>query len=312
MPNLIVLPPVIATDATSASLVESYFGTLQSQKSKDTMHESFKRLARVMSNGRSSDYRAIPWHKLDFDKLNLIRDVLARSYAPSTANLTFTSLRQMLRVAFLQGKVSQELLLQAQGVKSVQGRRILKGRAMTEDETGRFWDVCRALEEPARTMWLAITAVLLGGGARRAEVCALPTAGYHASERELHILGKGNKERPVPVDPSMGKLLNTWIHIRTELEVPHRHLFLSLRTGHPMSVWSLWFNVKGLAAQANINNLNPHDFRRTFATRLLEAGFDLSEVQQLMGHASINTTVRYDKRTQDRLWEKRRSIEMCS
>lgn len=305
-------PSSVAVDATAAELVESYLRTLQSEKSRTTIEESFRRLARVATGGKSNDYRSIPWHRFDFDSLHGLHEGLGLAYTPTTANLTFTALRQMLRVGFLRGKVSQELLLTAQSIKAVKGFRLPKGRALTVEESNRFWSTCRGLPEPDRIMWCAATAVLLGAGARREEVCVLPVSGYVATTNELRIIGKGNKERAVPVDDSMRTLIEAWISTRSDLDVPHKYLFLSTKTRKPLSVWTLWFNIKGLAARAGCRDIAPHDFRRTFASRLLEAGFDLAEVQRLMGHSAISTTARYDKRLDKQLHDKRRVLNMCN
>lgn len=307
--NLIVVsePGHIAVDATGAELVESYLGTLQSDKSRATMTESFKRLAKVIG-GDHCDYRSIPWQTLDFDSLNKIRELLSKAHAPNTANLTFSALRQMLRVGFFQGRVSQQLLLSVQGVKRVVGKRVPRGRAVLREEEERLWTVCEAMPFPKKVMWKAVIVSMLGGGARREEACVLPLGGYR--DGALFLLGKGNKERRVPIDKAIRGILEEWIDVRKTIATTHRRMFCSLKTREPVSVWALWNNMKLIWRKVGIKGLSPHDFRRTFASRLLAKGFDLAEVKELLGHEDISTTALYDKRDAEALAKKRESVDI--
>ena len=140
----------------------------------------------------------------------------------------------------------------------------------------------------------------------------------------LTVVGKGNKEREAAVDSQMqAGEIDKWMAERDKLQPIHHNLFCSPeRPEQKFSPWSFWSLVRA-AAHTAFGNTNPceegcqcfevvtgpHDFRRTFATRLLAAGFDLREVQVLMGHASPETTARYDKRAKSELLDKQHGVE---
>ena len=77
--------------------------------------------------------------------------------------------------------------------------------------------------------------------------------------------------------------------------------------GHTLKVWRLWALLRELCEKAGVEPFTPHDARRSYASRLLENGFDLAEVQKLMHHESPETTARYDHRERTKLDAKRRS-----
>lgn len=304
----------VAIDSTGAELVDTYLRSLQSAKSRTTMEEGLRRVTRAVSG--SNDARAFPWHLLTYEQMIGIRArLVAAGYPPSTVNLSLSGLRQMLKIARVLGKTTSEQRAALDLVKNVTGKRVTKGRAFGEAEFLAMWTACDALEPLETLQCRAILGTLLGAGARREEVCELPARAHR--EGCLFIIGKGNKERKVPIDAWVAEHLDEWIETRKTLDPTHNLMFCTIgRKNDVVKPWALWFKVRGLASRAGIVDekgrctLAPHDFRRTFASRLLDQGFDLSEVQRLMGHASMATTQKYDKRAEIGLAEKRRKVRI--
>ncbi len=301
-----------ALDAIPAKMVSGYLATLQSEKSRDTVGESLRRITRVLAAG--NDERAFPWHKLEFEQMTVIRERLAANHPPSTANLSLSAMRQMLKIAHVRGFISQEQRAALDLVKNVRGSRLTKGRALEDDELEQLWKHCRNVEGNYGTMLRAMIAVFVGAGLRREEVCALRIADFRG--RDLAVVGKGNKERRMPVDAGMRERLDEWMVVRKALPTTHKLMFCTLaRRGNPsLSPWAIWYQIEtvttlaGLVDERGHSTVNPHDFRRTFASTLLKKHFDLSEVQKLMGHENIATTQRYDKRKEAELADKRRAM----
>jgi integrase len=305
----LVLPYVSSTVADGEALVRSYLSTLSSPRSISTMTESFARVANVLG---LSHWSEIPWTKLDRDSFATIRHKLETSYPPATANLTLAAVRGALREAADQGLISENLLAVAKRrLKNVRGSRIAKGRALSNDDIQALLVAASMFDEPKASMLHAILMLAIGTGLRREELCSLPFTCIEAARGgELRVVGKGNKERPCPLDEPTKQALLTWFDVRRKLDWPHRMLFASPSHGKPLSKQTLWWLMRELAGVAQVKSFSPHDLRRTFGTGLLLKGLDLREVQVLMGHASPQTTARYDKREIERIAERRRKVRV--
>lgn len=143
----------------------------------------------------------------------------------------------------------------------------------------------------------ALLEVLYSCGLRVSEVCGLRRSWLHFDEGYIRVVGKGDKERLVPIGPQAMACINTYLeHERVHL--PRRTaaedlVFLNFRGG-PLSRMSVFNLVKELAVKAGVRKtISPHTFRHSFATHLVEGGADLRAVQEMLGHASITTTEIY-------------------
>ncbi len=156
---------------------------------------------------------------------------------------------------------------------------------------------------PARDR--ALVATFCVTGIREAEAVSLDV-GSLAGEpgaRRLEVLGKGGKTRPIPIDALLDQVLADYQLQRTErfpehdLDRPSTPLFVDVR-GRRLSVDQVRYIVDRLYVRAGIRTQVPagalvHALRHTFATAALEAGADVVELQELLGHASLETTRRY-------------------
>lgn len=143
----------------------------------------------------------------------------------------------------------------------------------------------------------AIVETLYSCGLRVSELCGLQLSRLHFSEGFIRVVGKGDKERLVPIGPeAMKQVLRYRDEVRVHLPVQRKAediLFLNQRGGG-LSRVSVFNLVKALAAKAGIRKtIGPHTFRHSFATHLVEGGADLRAVQEMLGHASITTTEIY-------------------
>ncbi len=143
----------------------------------------------------------------------------------------------------------------------------------------------------------AMLEVLYGCGLRVSELTELQISNIYFKEGFVRVIGKGNKERLVPIGDSALKQLDLYIHhVRVHLEVKpdyRDHVFLNLR-GSAISRISVFNLIKSLAMAIQLKKtISPHTFRHSFATHLVEGGADLRAVQQMLGHESITTTEIY-------------------
>jgi integrase/recombinase XerD len=142
-------------------------------------------------------------------------------------------------------------------------------------------------------------------GMRVSELLNLKLSDINFNQGVIRILGKGSKERIVPIGEELISLLKKYIEqIRPELlkNVTEDHLFLNSR-GAGITRQGFWLRIKEYCMKANIDSskISPHTLRHAFATHLLNNGADLRVVQLLLGHASLNTTQIYTEVANERL-----------
>lgn len=142
----------------------------------------------------------------------------------------------------------------------------------------------------------AILETAYASGLRLAELRTLRLEGLRLDSGFITVIGKGNKERVVPVGRTAIAALQRYLHSgRPALVTPKSPgcVFLT-RRGTPFAHVTLWLRIKQCAARAGIGrNVTPHMLRHSFATHLMEHGADLRVIQELLGHASIATTEVY-------------------
>lgn len=176
-------------------------------------------------------------------------------------------------------------------------------KALTNDEIEKLLTP----ENPATPENLCDQAVLelaYASGLRLSELRNLRLEQLHLEAGFINVIGKGNKERVVPVGRKAVESLNRYLDIgRPKLVTPKSpaNVFLS-RRGTPFAAVTLWLRIKNRVRRAGVSrNVTPHMLRHSFATHLLEHGADLRVIQELLGHANISTTEIYTHVSGNRL-----------
>jgi len=156
---------------------------------------------------------------------------------------------------------------------------------------------CIDLSKPEGRRNRAAVEVLYGCGLRVSELCDLKISNFYRNDGFLKVLGKGSKERFVPIGGQALKQLELFsTHDRMHMNPAkgfEDHVFLN-RSGKAFSRVYVFLVIKDLAAKAGIRkNISPHTMRHSFATHMVEGGADLRAIQDMLGHASITTTEIY-------------------
>jgi len=143
----------------------------------------------------------------------------------------------------------------------------------------------------------AILELIYSTGLRVSEISNLKIKNINIIEKSVRIIGKGNKERLVPIGNQAKELLNKYLKkarpILQSKNSSNDYVFLN-SAGNRISRISIWKMIKKYAMKAGINkNISPHTLRHSFATHLLNNGADLRSVQELLGHSDISTTQIY-------------------
>lgn len=153
------------------------------------------------------------------------------------------------------------------------------------------------LEKPEGQRDHCIIEVLYSCGLRVSEVCSLRLSDLFLTEGFIRVIGKGNKQRIVPISPAAIKEIGWWLDIRRTVDViPEDEdiLFVSLTRRKHLTRMAVFRNIRLYAERAEISKeVSPHTFRHSFATHLLEGGASLRAIQMMLGHEKISTTEIY-------------------
>jgi len=139
----------------------------------------------------------------------------------------------------------------------------------------------------------SILILLYATGLRAEELCDLLLDNILWDQNQLKFIGKGKKERIVPLIPLAMKVIKEWIDEREFLNYNNNNILYLSKSGnklHPIMIWKIIQNIQQTETS---KYLYPHVFRYTFATHLLERGADLRHIQELLGHGNISVTQRY-------------------
>ncbi len=153
----------------------------------------------------------------------------------------------------------------------------------------------------------ALIETLYGCGLRVSEAINLEVSRLYLDEGYLAVVGKGNKERLVPLGDVTADALRAWLAERADGKIrpgEENYVFLAPRTGGRITRMRVFDIVRRLAADAGISReVSPHTLRHSFASHLLEGGANLRAIQQMLGHESIATTQIYIHIDRSRLRE---------
>lgn len=278
-----------------------YLATLSTDKSRKTAIESMKRVAKA---GKYANWQSIPWRSMSAERTTYIRARLLEraprglGVDPRTVKLTLSQLRSVLRQARKLGFFSAEALADMTDWPKIRAVTLPRGRALEPAEIDQLRAFCATQKPLFGALLKALLAVLLGAGLRREEVATLD---LQALERgRLRVLGKGRKERLMPLPSWAAADLRAWLELRRGLRVQQATMFVRVDSDdrvydQALSPWSVWNRVVTLTEDAGIEDVSTHDLRRTYASRLMEAT-DIKTVADLMGHAQTTTTAGYDRR----------------
>ncbi len=269
--------------------------------------ETYVRDLRSLRDFAREEGLPVDARKLDIVALRGFLSSLFRSNQASTLSKKVSAIRSFYRFLLKRRIIDDN---PAAGLRSPKVAKSLP-RFLTVDQAFRVMDSPpneRERAKPLQTRDRALLETLYGTGVRVGELAAMNIDDCDFEARSARVLGKGGKERVVPLGRAALEALEAYL--------PERRALLAKSTGDDTN--ALWLSRRGSRLSvrqvqnivrrhgtlgAGRGDLHPHAMRHTCATHLLDAGADLRAIQELLGHASLSTTQRYTHVSVDRLME---------
>ena len=276
--------------------VERYLLLLAARRSPRTVDAYRRDLASLEA------FRGGPAGDATLDDLERwLASMRADGLAPSTMARRASAVRAYFRHLVLIGSKTEN---PAASIQLPRRARTLP-RALSPAETERLIEAATG-STPRTLRDRALVELLYGAGLRVSEAVGLEKASVSIEERIVRVLGKGGKERLVPLGRPAAEAVRRYLALgRPHLDRRYRpELFLNARGG-PLTRAGAFLILRRLADRAGLDpgRVHPHLLRHSFATHLLEGGADLRSVQEMLGHADLGTTERYthvsDRRRRD-------------
>ncbi len=296
------LPALSGDSVTPVNPAQAYLLSLNSGRSRQTMASFLNIVARMLGAGSLAD---CSWGALRRHHVLALTEMLRDAgRAVATVNTYLSALKGVASEAWMLKLMDVESWQHIRAVRQVRGSTLPRGRALKREEIRALFAVCEADVGSIGVRDAALLAVILGCGLRRSEAVALSYEDIQPGDRALKVLGKGNKERLAYVPDGAWQRLQFWVD-QVRGEAPGA-LFSRIRrhdvvTENRLTDQAVYHILQVRRQQAGIEKCAPHDLRRTFATALLDNGEDLITVKDAMGHASVTTTQKYDRRGEVKL-----------
>lgn len=277
-------------------LIESFLEVMQAERGISLRTEEAYRRDLTNFTAWLARYHVAPEKAEQADLEAYLREVAKAGFSPKTQARRTSAIREFYRFLYSEGIMPQN---PADYVLSPKlGKSLPKYLSETE---------ITALIEAAEKVNFRLYTLLevaYAAGLRVSELVGLPVQAVPEEGRQLFILGKGGKERIVPINQKALKALNKWLILREmKQKRPSKWLFPSSgRTGH-LTRDAFYKELKELALRVGIDpaRVSPHVLRHSFASHLVAHEADLRSVQKMLGHADIATTEIYTHIMSDRL-----------
>ncbi len=298
---------LIDNDPSRLNPAEVYLASLGNSLSRRSMVTSLNRAAKVISPEVSGveSWRAVPWNRLTAASVRAIMAKLTGS--PATRNKDLACLKGVARSAWELRQCGTEELLRIKSIKGDIGSRELAGRFVPAGEVSALLTACSQDKSAAGARDAAMLAIAFTTGARRAEIASMRLESLERVEDEgryeIRIVGKRNSERRIFITGNTARALADWLAIRVFAPGCNSGpLFCVVRKGgavmpeYGLSTTAVHKLLLKRCREAGVSNVRWHDARRSTASNLLDAGADLSVVAGILGHKSVTTSARYDRR----------------
>jgi integrase/recombinase XerC len=235
-----------------------------------------------------------------------VMHLMSTGMQPKSVHRKISSLRTYFRYLLKKGVISKNPMTKVVVPKTGKPLPLFVDAAGIEEMFSMIrqgYPEENALQQFEKARDLLMLDLLYKSGIRRSELIGLTESAFDYSAKQMKVLGKGNKERIIPVSESTFQMLSKYLALRNALFGPQKPLLLT-NQGKP-AYPNLIYRIVNRAMQGatTLTRKSPHIMRHTFATHLSNNGAELNAVKELLGHASLASTQVYTHNSIDRLKE---------
>ena len=257
--------------------------------SKNTIYSYLRDLI-AFSNFIGEEYEINQIENINKEHIHLYLKELSKTNCTNTISRKLVSLR-MLYIFLVKENIVKENLMSSFTLPKRDKKLpiVLSQEEMIEILDGII--VCDAISSRNRCM----VELLYATGMRISELLNLTLKDLNIKMGFIKVIGKGNKERMIPIGSYVGEILEQYINdYRAEFNIKNDSLLFFNKHGQRLSREEFYSILQTIVNSTSITKkVSPHTFRHTFATHLLENGADLRSIQELLGHSDISTTTIY-------------------
>ncbi|WP_316347335.1 tyrosine-type recombinase/integrase [Desulfuromonas acetoxidans] len=284
---------------------QSYLLGLKTYNSKLTMESRLNDAVVHLTDGESSSYLDFDWRLLRSEDVEELKNkLMQKGLSPSTIAVTMSAIRQVVRVAHEMKLVTSDefMRIQRKSITEKKQSKVPYGCTLTLKEVRALFQTCdddKYIDIRDRL----ILELLFLYGLACFEITGLMLCNVDFIGKTLTVSGRGGRQREIPLVEEALTSLERWGNIRGHH--PGYLIYPISRHGklkrNRISNHAIYMIFKRRCIEANLENYTVSDAKRTFAARLFDYSHDAKLVQSLMGHATLDSTVRYDRRNLDEL-----------
>lgn len=216
----------------------------------------------------------------------LMRAMQSQHKSPATRALYLSAIKGVMKEAWLAEIILVDQYQRINEIKRPRGARKSAGKALDLDDVSKAITAC---DDNSKAGTRDKLALLLGVGLRRFECAHLQLNDVYFQHDKITVIAKGDKEITKPVDDAVMSSILDWLFIRGEWKSP---LFCGIRKGK-LSDSSIYLVCRKRGIEVDVDDLKPHNLRRTYVTELFKAGVELETICDMLGLASMDTTRTY-------------------
>ena len=260
------------------NMIDSFISSKQVEGCSERTIKYYKEIIEKFVNGFDKSIKQI--------STNEIRNYLSNYKENSSCgSTTIDNIRRVLS-SFFSWLEDEDYIIKSpvRRIHKIKTAVVVK-EVLTDENLERLRDECENIRD------LSLIELLISTGMRVGELVNLNINSLNFEDRSCIVLGKGNKEREVYFDAKTKLHLKEYISKRND---SNDALFVSMREPHPrLSISGIELIIRTLGINSNISKVHPHKFRRTLATMAIDKGMPVEQVQKLLGHVKIETTMNY-------------------